>query len=283
MTVPRSAISIRTYDELYRFTNAFAEGHLNLLILIGSAGIAKSQSVRQAIGKKACWIEGNATAFGIYTKLYRNRDKLVVIDDVDSLYSNKAAVRMLKCLCQTDAKKHVAWETGAVGRDSDDIPREFETTSRVVIIANEWRTVDQNVSAVQDRGHLVFFEPTPEEVHAQVASWFWDQAIYDWFGEHLHLIPDHSMRHYVRAYELQMSGINWVQHLLGEIPETTRLVAELRADPTYQSEAERIEAFRARGGGSRATYFNHKRKLKGTKANPTAIPVLGQIPARRAA
>ena len=148
MSTPRNAISIRTYEELHRFVDAFAEGHLNLLILIGSAGIAKSQSVRQAIGDRACWIEGNATAFGIYTKLYRNRDKLVVIDDVDSLYSNKAAVRMLKCLCQTDAKKHVAWETGAVGRDEDDVPRDFETSSRVVIIANEWKTIDQNLSLI---------------------------------------------------------------------------------------------------------------------------------------
>jgi hypothetical protein len=35
---------------------------------------------------KACWIEGNATPFGMYVKLYRHRDEFVVIDDVDALY-----------------------------------------------------------------------------------------------------------------------------------------------------------------------------------------------------
>ena len=34
---------------------------------------------------KACWIEGNATPFGMYVRLYRHRDQFVVIDDVDAL------------------------------------------------------------------------------------------------------------------------------------------------------------------------------------------------------
>jgi len=270
---PEQAFTVTTYDELHRFVTAFAEGHLNLLILIGTAGLAKSQSVRRAVGDGACWIEGNATPFGIYTQLFKNKGELVVIDDVDSLYTDRSAVRLLKCLCQTDPVKSVAWHSAAAG--NDQLPSEFKTTSRVVIIANDWKTLDQNVAAVQDRGHLVIFEPSAEEVHREVAKWFWDQAIYDWFGEHLHLIPNPTMRAYVRAAELQASGINWVQHLLAEVPETTRLVAELRADAAYETENDRIEAFRERGGGSRATYFNHKKKLR--RAGEGTSPSL-QIP-----
>lgn len=257
---PSGAIAVSTYDELQRFVRAFAAGHLNLLMLIGPGGVGKSQTVRQAVGEGACWIEGNASAFGIYTKLYQHKDSLVVIDDVDSLYSDRAAIRLLKTLCQTDPTKRVAWETNAVGKDG--IPKEFVTMSRVIIIANEWKTLSRDVAAVQDRGHLVAFEPTPTEVHRKVGEWFKDEAIYRWFGEHIHLIPNHSMRLYVRALELQRAGINWVQHLLSEIPPKARLVAELRADPSFESEAARVHAFVERGGGSRATYFNQKRKLR---------------------
>ena len=262
---PEQAFTVSTYAELHKFVQAFADGHLNLLILIGSAGLAKSQSVRKAVGEGACWIEGNATPFGIYNELYRRRGELVVIDDVDSLYTDRSAVRLLKCLCQTDPVKSVAWHSAAAG--TEQLPREFKTTSRVVIIANDWKTLDQNVAAVQDRGHLVIFEPSAEEVHQQVGQWFDDPHIYEWFGDHLHLIPNPSMRNYVRAKELQASGINWVAHLLSEIPWKTRLVAELRADPTYESEKDRIVEFTARGAGSRATYFNVKRKLR-LAANP---------------
>ena len=48
--------------------------------------------------------------------------------------------------------------------------------SRVAIIANAWKTLNDNVAAVQDRGHVLIFEPTALEVHQQVARWFWDQG-----------------------------------------------------------------------------------------------------------
>ena len=117
-------------------------------------------------------------------------------------------------------------------------------------------------------------------MHKQVAEWFWDQSIYDWFGQHLHLIPNPTMRNYVRASELQASGINWVQHLLSEIPSKTRLVAELRADPQFATENDRIVAFGERGGGSRATYFNHKKKLR--QAGEGSAPSL-RLPLRNPA
>ena len=34
---------------------------------------------RKALEGKGCWIEGNATPFGMYAKLYRHRDQFVVI------------------------------------------------------------------------------------------------------------------------------------------------------------------------------------------------------------
>src|SRR6202035_6054621 len=60
-----------------------------------------------------------------------------------------------------------------------------------------------------DRGHLVIFEPSPLEVHSHTAAWFWDQEIYDFMGERLHLIRDSSMRHYVAAWELKQAGLDW--------------------------------------------------------------------------
>src|SRR6516162_32079 len=106
---PEGALYLVTYARLEEYLAAFAEGHLNLLILVGEAGIAKTRTVRTVLGAAACWIEGNATPFGMYAKLYRHRDQFVVIDDVDSLYADRSGVRLLKCLCQTEAEKQVAW------------------------------------------------------------------------------------------------------------------------------------------------------------------------------
>jgi hypothetical protein len=45
-------------------------------------------------------------------------------------------------------------------------------------------------------------------------------------------------------------------------------VAQLKADPAFTSEAERVQAFVALGVGCRATYFNHAKKLQAAEAAP---------------
>ena len=45
---------------------------------------------------------------------------------------------LLKCLCQTEEEKTVAWHSDARSLERHGVPREFTTKSRVVIIANDW-------------------------------------------------------------------------------------------------------------------------------------------------
>jgi hypothetical protein len=151
------------------------------------------------------------------------------------------------------------------------IPQEFQTRSQVAIIANEWKTLNRNVAALQDRGHLLFFEPSPLEVHRQTATWFWDQEIFDFVQARLHWLEEVSMRHYLAAWELKQAGLDWRGLILGRCLTGRALrVAQLKADPQYRSEAERVQAFVAAGGGSRSTYFNWSRKLQ-TQVTAPAI------------
>ncbi len=137
---PERVLRLTTYERLSEYLEAFAQGHFHLLILVGAGGLAKSRLVRAVLGDQACWIEGNATPFGMYAKLYRHKDQFVVIDDVDALYADRSGVRLLKCLCQTEEEKAVAWHSDARSLERQGIPREFTTRSRVAIISNDWKT-----------------------------------------------------------------------------------------------------------------------------------------------
>jgi hypothetical protein len=259
--IPHKALNIATYQRLDEYLKAFAQGHFNLLVLVGAGGLAKSRSVRAVLGGKGCWIEGNATAFGMYAKLYKHRDEFVVIDDVDALYADRSGVRLLKCLCQTEEVKAMAWHSDARSLERQGIPREFATTSRVIIICNDWKTLNTNVSALQDRGHVLFFEPSAAEVHAQAGKWFEDQEIYAWFTANLNRVREPSLRHYVRAKELKAAGMDWTEVLaVEEANKKARLVAELLASTAYDSTKARAEAFVAQGSGCRATFFNYRRR-----------------------
>src|SRR5262245_15685928 len=259
---PKKALQVTTYDRLEEYLRAFAAGHFHLLVLVGAGGLAKSRSVRAVLDGQACWIEGNATPFGMYVRLYRHRDQFVVIDDVDALYADRSGVRLLKCLYQTEEAKAVAWHSDTKSLERQGIPREFVTKSRVVIIANDWQTLNRNVAALQDRGHVIHFQPGAAEVHRKAGTWFDDPEIYEWFAANLHRVREPSLRHYVRAKELKAAKMDWTEVLASEAENPrARLAAEILASATYGGMAERVKAFIEQGGGCRATFFNCRRYL----------------------
>jgi len=258
-----NAINLTTYAELEQFADAFANGSFNLLIIVGERGLQKSTTVRRALPDDVCWIQGSASPFVIYQRLYQYIDRPVVIDDVDRIYRSKDGINLLKCLCQTEPRKTVSWQSATKQLDAEEVPREFETSSRVTIISNDWRTLNRNVAAVEDRGHTLQFAPTATEVHERTREWFEDKEIYDWIGANLHRVENPSMRLYYKAQELKQAGFDWKRYTpLGTGNDRRQLVAELLADDEFETQEERVTAFFERDGGCRATFFNHARKLR---------------------
>jgi hypothetical protein len=215
--------------------------------------------------------------------LWHHRHQPVVLDDLDGLYASRDGVRLLKCLTQSEPEKRVSWHTDAPTLARDGIPRQFTTTSRVVIITNAWKTLNRDVAALQDRGHVILFQPSAVAIHLRTAEWFWDQEIFDFLGERLHWLAEASMRHYVAAWELKQAGLDWRSLVLSRcLKGRALLVAQVKADPGYGSEAERLKAFQAQGGGSRSTYFKLARRLQ-PAVPAAAIKLNNPPPARRAA
>ncbi len=275
---PRHADVITQYPELDQWVAAFAASRFNLLMLIGAPGLQKSHRVRQALAShKVLWLEGRVTAFEMYRELFHHTDELVVIDDVDSLRTDRDSIGLLKCLCQTEAVKTVAWHSASLKLEEEKIPTSFKTTSRVCIIANDWQNLNASVAALADRGHPVFFEPSAQEVHQRVATWFQDQEILAFFARWLHLIPSPSMRQYVHAREIKeanMNHLDWKASLLKRwLPPRRALAALLKEDRSLSTEEARAQAFEQRGGGARATYFRHVASLRPpVELSPMLLP-----------
>ncbi len=60
--------------------------------------------------------------------------------------------------------------------------------------------------------------------------------------------------------------------VLAEFPQNARarLAAEILVSTNFYSTGERVEAFKKRGGGCRATFFNYRRKLGGPMSKGAA-------------
>jgi hypothetical protein len=273
---PDSAQVIKSYAELVRFVEAFRDRKLSAVLILGDPGLGKSRIVSDVLGNDAHFISGQTTAFGLYKELAWNIDAQLVLDDIDSWVTDRAAVRLLKALFETKPVKLLEWHTTAAKQYR--VPTKFQTRSRVILITNSWKTLNENVAAIEDRAHVLAFEPTALEVHQQVGKWFWEPEIFDFIGGNLSLIKRPSMRAYVLAWEQKIAGLPWRDGLVIRWLSGKELLAvQLLADPSYRTQNERAEAFEAKGGGSRSTFFRIIGNLP-RAVEPPKITLAGRPP-----
>ena len=142
--------------------------------------------MRRVVDGQVAWIDGNATPFGVYCAAFVHQDKPIVLDDVDALYRDTNGIRLLKQLCQSEPSRLLGWHSDPQGLERRRVPAKFTTSSSVAIIANRWSTMNADVAALEDRGHMIMFDPPPIEIHRQAALWFRDQEVFDFVGEYLH-------------------------------------------------------------------------------------------------
>jgi hypothetical protein len=270
---PDGALIVRHYEELLPFLDAFAQGWLNFLVILGWPGLAKSTLIRSRMPKAACWITGNISAFKAYALLYKAIDQAIVMDDVESFLGKAGARELLKQLCESESVKTVTWETDAAMLKTQEIPNEFTTSSRLCFVANNWAKLSSSVMALEDRAVVISFEPSSAEVHEQIGKegWFKDREVFEFIGQHLHLIMRPSMRLYVKAKQIKdaRSGIGssalcWESWLFRQWLEDEKLfrVAMLLADDSFPSKRARAEEFVKRGYGVRSTFFAKAKELR---------------------
>jgi len=258
----KNVLVLRTFRELDQVARAWADGHFKVIVLIGNPGLGKTRRFKAVVGQGALYLHGRVTPLQLYIAAYRHRNLLIVIDDVAGLIGDPLGVAVLKDLCQSEAEKTVAWRSSTKVLQDENVPPDFKTTSPVAFITNDWPTFDQKLSALEDRAHLMVFDPRPLEIHLAAATWFEDQEVFDFIGENLYFMPGLSLRTYEQAAEFKAAGFAWQDPLIDPRKGwKRRLVATLKLDQSFSSEEDRVKKFEELGGGSRATYYRHARIL----------------------
>ena len=264
MKKPAHAVTIRNYREFRDDIEKFAEAKYNCLLVIGSSGIGKTSIVGEVLGPRCAVTSGSPTAWGFYQWAHDNLDKFLVLDDVSpKFFKANETNAMLKNLTETRPIKTLRWATASAG-DDKHYPRKFETSSRVIILCNKWESISEHVRAIEGRAATFLFEPTPTEVHQEVARWFTDQEVFDYIWEYRRFVTQPDMRLYAKALESKLAGSPWRKRALEMMVGDERLMqtADLLLDLKYTSNNERQEAFVQAGYGSRTTFYELLREFR---------------------
>ena len=104
-------------------------------------------------------IKGFSTAKGLYRSLYENNGSVIIFDDCDSILKDPVAINILKGALDSYDQRIISWN--AEMRESDDLPKSFVFTGKVIFISNlNQNKIDQ---AIRSRSILVDLTMTTDQ------------------------------------------------------------------------------------------------------------------------
>jgi Cdc6-like AAA superfamily ATPase len=145
MTVVETRNPEDMFTNLERLTKMVGRGIQPSLVITGMAGVGKTHLVKETLkqmGLKESYdfehFKGKATAAGLYMTLYANSDKIVVLDDCDSVFKDDDAVNILKAALDSYDTRQISYISTKPLKDEfgEPIPSRFEFTGKIIFISN---------------------------------------------------------------------------------------------------------------------------------------------------
>lgn len=250
-TVPDHATKLKTYKAFGEIVRSFAEGKTDLLVIVGPPGLSKSQTLKRSVADTdALLIKGHSTPMKFYELAYYAKDQPIILDDVNTLLSNKLNQEYVRALTETDKYKKIQYSTSSKAFDKLGIPQHFWTESGVCIITNWWEE-SALFTALESRAEFFVLDFSWAEVHREVGTWFWDQEIYDYVAAKIPQLRQPDMRIYMKAWKRKKAGLKHLpwQDVIDEHIATGnhQVVREYLADGRFKSDRKRAEDFVANG------------------------------------
>ncbi len=278
--------TLRTYADLHRKFDIFLGGYAESnMLFIARWGIGKSFYIKEHANREITHImEGNLRPLKTYMELYVHRNKLLVLDDGETLWADKPGRIIMRELTETSFPKTISWTSTVRPLEENGIPTSYETNSRACIICNSFRFgKTDETAAILDRCQCYYFDPTNEEVARYVADWFWDQEVFDYAAAHLHAIEQLTARMYVKASERRAHGDPKWRNEFTLLHGPDLIVQQICTSGMFPTAEDRVAEFQRltallpdRDGKpmSRATFMRYQADLKAREQLTTWPPRL---------
>jgi len=163
------------FTNLERLTKMVGRGIQPSLVVTGGAGMGKTHLVKQTLADMGLdestdfvHFKGRATPAGLFITLYENSDKIIVLDDCDSVFKDDDAVNILKGALDSYDSRKISYITSKPLKDEfgEEVPRHFEFTGRVIFISN----IDQSKldEAIRSRSFVADIEMTQDQMFTRI-------------------------------------------------------------------------------------------------------------------
>ena len=142
-TFKREFAELQTrYTNIASFIKEMGQGKVRSLIVNGPPGVGKSYVVGEQLAKqnprKHKIVSGHMTLLALYAALYAYKDKgsVLVLDDVDSVFTKVEGLNLLKAAMDTKAVRNIHWESSSAMLNQMGLPTSFQFNGAVILISN---------------------------------------------------------------------------------------------------------------------------------------------------
>ena len=163
------------FANIERLTKMVGKGIQPSLVITGSAGTGKTHLVKSTLagmGMRESFefvhFKGRATAAGLFVTLYENCDKIIILDDCDSVFKDADAVNILKGALDSYDTRNISYITTKPLKDEfgAHLPRTFEFTGKIIFISNiAQSSLDE---AIRSRSFVADVDLTKKQMFARM-------------------------------------------------------------------------------------------------------------------
>ena len=177
------------FDDVNSYIDMVINGIQSSVIVAGAPGVGKTFGIKQTIKKAGLveikpielpegaenmeadelkdlgydpsaessgdfvFIKGAVSAFGMYSNLYKYKNKLIVFDDCDSVFRDKDGVNLLKGALDSSDERIISWISAKTTGPKAILPPRFKFDGKIIFISN--LNLPQIDSAVRSRSFVV--------------------------------------------------------------------------------------------------------------------------------
>ena len=133
-------VSHEKYTEIFKCLEVvLTSKKIHSFILDGSFGLGKSTVIKGYLKQnnhKFVYLNSYSTALSLYLQVYHNKDKLILLDDLNGIWKDEKGLSILRALINTEDVRYITYNSSS---EKLTAPSNFIFSGKIIILCNDIR------------------------------------------------------------------------------------------------------------------------------------------------
>lgn len=261
--------------------------NLHLLIINSKPGIGKSfttEVIMNQYDADYIILNNHITKLELFIIMQKNKDKIIIIDDVKQMLKSSPHVGLIKKATETvPYGREVQYNTSKKIKDEDgeELEKSFVFNGKIIILTNEVDEDDKDVKAIKDRALYLRLAPPNEEI-VEIMEWVVSNPlpestdldlkqrteVKEFIKNNMMDRANLSLRTLVLGYEFYADSLknndidSWKTNLMesDEELDSCIIAGKINDNPNFKTKEERADEYAKLTRKAVATYYRDLKK-----------------------